>query len=30
VKVVRYLDALDGNRGTDWRKTFPVIGERIG
>jgi len=30
VKTMKYLDALDGNRGTDWRKTFPVIGKRIG
>lgn len=29
-KTVAYLDALDGNRGTNWRKTFPVISGEIG
>jgi sulfatase maturation enzyme AslB (radical SAM superfamily) len=29
VTLINYLDALDGNRGTDWRKTFPLIGVDI-
>ena len=28
-QLVDYLDALDGHRGTDWRKTFPIIGVDI-
>jgi len=28
-QLVTYLDALDVNRGTDWRKTFPIIGVDI-
>ena len=27
--LVDYIDALDANRGTDWRKTFPLIGVDI-
>jgi hypothetical protein len=28
-QLVDYLDALDGHRGTDWRKTFPLVGVDI-